>query len=176
MTRNYKIMLPLMLSVVIAHFVTAYFIEETIYTKKLTRRGIMIQLDKRIPIFKTMLVSEVMRTDLISCSPSDKISDVLKVMHDKDLGLLPVLEDSGVKGTISYNELYHFKGENHEKIESLINKNIIVIQNDVNLYETLDRMKQLKTNILLVTENEKVTGFVTRNRIVTSYLEKRSRL
>lgn len=176
MTRNYEIMLPLMLGVVISHFINAFFNQETIYTKKLKRRGILIQLDKRVPIFKSMLVSEIMRTDLISCRPDNTIDEVLDAMHDRDLGLLPVLDEGKVQGTISYNELYHFKGGNHENIESLIKRNEIVTAPDTNLYETLDRMRQLKTNILLVTEDEKVTGFVTRNRIVKSYLKKRERL
>ncbi|MDC7228531.1 MAG: chloride channel protein [Spirochaetales bacterium] len=176
MTRNYEIMLPLMLSVVISHFVTAFFNQETIYTKKLNRRGILIQLDKRIPILKSILVSEIMHTDLISCSPSDSITDVLEIMHEKDLGLLPVIENNKVKGTISYNELYHFEGENHNKIKSLINPNRIVVSPQTTLYETLDRMIELKTNILIVTDNNTIQGFITRNRIITSYINKRGRL
>lgn len=176
MTRNYKIMLPLMLCVVIAHFVNAFFNHETIYTKKLTRRGIMIQLDKRIPIFKSMLVSEIMVSDFIYCSPSDAITKVLEKMHEKDLGLLPVLENGEVKGTISYAELYHFKGPESEKIGNIFKKKNIVVRPDIDLYKALDIMSTLKTAILVVKDGEKSLGFITRNRIITSYLEKRGRL
>jgi CIC family chloride channel protein len=169
-------MLPLMLSVVIAHFVNAFFTQETIYTKKLTRRGIMIQMDKRIPIFKSMLVSEILVSDMLFCSPSDNITEVLKKMHDKNLGLLPVLENGKVMGIISYAELYHFNGPDSEKIEELYNRKNIVVRPDMNLYTALDLMSTLKTAILVVKDEEKTLGFVTRNRIITSYLEKRSRL
>jgi CIC family chloride channel protein len=176
MTRDYKIMLPLMLSVVIAHFVNAFFNQETIYTKKLSRRGIMIQMDKRIPIFKSMLVSEIFVSDFIYCSPSDSITEVLIKMHEKNLGLLPVIEGEQVMGIISYAELYHFKGPDSEKIEELYNRKNIVVRPDINLYTALDLMSNLKTAILVVKDEEKTLGFVTRNRIITSYLEKRSRL
>lgn len=176
MTRNYKIMLPLMLSVVIAHFVNSFFNHETIYTKKLTRRGIMIQLDKRIPILKCTLIAEIMESDFIYCSPIDSITEVLKKMHERDLGLLPVIQDGVVLGIISYNELYHFKGPDSEKIENLFSRKNIVVNPDFDLYKALDLMNNLKTAILVVKEEGKILGFVTRNRIITSYLEKRGQL
>ena len=176
MTRDYRIMLPLMLSVVIAHFVTSYFYQETIYTKKLSRRGILIQLDKRIPIFKSMQVAEIMKADFLSCTPEDTIDAVLEKMHERNYGLLPVLEGGSVLGTIGYPELYNFEGDKDEKISSLINRKGITVAPQTNLYETLDRMEQLDTNILMVVDNDEVLGFVTRKRIITSYLNKRERL
>lgn len=139
--------------------------------------SIMIQLDKRIPIFRSMLVSEVMVSDIIFCTPSDNITEVLKKMHEKDLGLLPVIEDGIVMGIISYAELYHFKGPVSDKIESLYNKKNIVVSPHIDLYKALDLMSNLKTAILAVVKEEnQILGFITRNRIITSYLEKRGRL
>ena len=169
-------MLPLMLSVVIAHFFNEFFNHETIYTKKLTRRGILIQLDKRIPIFKSMVVSDVLTSDFIYCTPQEIITDVLKKMHDKDLSLFPVIEDGEVKGTISYAELYRFKGPDSEKIETLFRRKNISVKPDINLYNTLDLMSSLKTAILVVKDENGILGFITRNRIIKSYLDKRGRL
>lgn len=176
MTRNYEIMLPLMLSVVIAHFIVAYFYRETIYTKKLKRRGIMIQLDKRIPLFKSIHVGDIMKTELIYCVPESRISSVLDKMREKEIGVLPVLAESSVLGTIGYGELFRSKASEDDTIQNMIVKKPITIEREKNLYEALMKMNELKTNILLVVDDEKVSGFVTRNRIITSYLEKRSRL
>ncbi len=176
MTRNYNIMLPLMLSVVVAHFISARFYGETIYTKKLTRRGIMIQLDKKIPIFKTMQVADILRNELLFCSPNQTIEKVLEIMHSKSLGILPVLEDGRLLGTISYEELYKACVEPSETIDGLYTRRNISISAERNLVEALDRMKQLHCSILVAREKGEITGYITRNMIISSYLEKRSAL
>ena len=176
MTRNYEIMLPLMLSVVIAHFFTARIYRETIYTKKLTRRGLKIQMDKRIPIFKTMRVMDIMRTDLIYCSPESKVAEVLERMHAKEIGLLPVLEGETVLGIVGYEELYKACSGEGDTVRDLVTRKEIIIDQESDLYEALQYMKKLRSNILIVTDSGRPVGFVTRNRIISSYLEKRGAL
>jgi len=176
MTRNYEIMLPLMLSVVVAHFITAKFYRETIYTKKLTRRGIRIQLDKRIPIFRTVRVVDIMKTSFASCSPSTRVGEVSELMHEKAIGLLPVMEGQQVVGTISYEELYRSGCRDEESIEQLFTHKDITIDQNSDLYEALNRMKKVRTNLLIVTGPSGAAGFVTRNMIISSYLTKREAL
>jgi CIC family chloride channel protein len=176
MTRNYEIMLPLMLSVVVAHFITAKFYRETIYTKKLTRRGIRIQLDKRIPIFRTVRVVDIMKTSFASCSPSTRVGEVSELMHEKAIGLLPVMEGQQVVGTISYEELYRSGCRDDESIEKLFTHRDITIDQNSDLYEALNRMKKVRTNLLIVTGPSGAAGFVTRNMIISSYLTKREAL
>jgi len=69
MTRNYDIMLPLMLSVVLSNYLVRALYKETIYTKKLTRRGIHIQFDKRISIFKMTPAAVAMNPEIVSVAP-----------------------------------------------------------------------------------------------------------
>jgi chloride channel protein, CIC family len=176
MTRNYEIMLPLMLSVVVAHFTAALVYRETIYTKKLTRRGIMIQLDKRIPIFKTILVGDIMKTGLIYCEPSSTVASILEKMHQKSIGLLPVLEEGRVIGSVGYDQIYHAGLDEGSSIETIVERKPLSVQPGSDLYTALRRMRELKTNILVVVNETGVVGFITHNNIINSYLEKRSRL
>ncbi|WP_319559104.1 chloride channel protein [Marispirochaeta sp.] len=176
MTRNYEIMLPLMLSVVVAHFITAKFYRETIYTKKLTRRGIKIQLDKRIPIFRTVRVGDIMKTDLVSCNPASRVGEVSRVMHENGIGLMPVIHEGQVIGTISYEELFRSGCRKEESIKSLFARKEININLNSDLYEALNRMKKERSNLLVVTDVAAPAGFVTRNMIISSYLVKREGL
>jgi CIC family chloride channel protein len=107
MTRNYEIMLPLMLSVVIATFVTRFFYRESIYTKKLSRKGISIQLDKLVSIFKITSVQEVMDSKLISAKPEMSAADVLSLMVFHNLTSIPVIENNNqCPGTISFRDIF----------------------------------------------------------------------
>ena len=176
MTRNYEIMLPLMLSVVVAHFITAKFYRETIYTKKLTRRGIKIQLDKRIPIFRTVRLGDIMKTSFVSCSPLSRVGEVSRMMHEKAIGLLPVLDGQNVVGTVSYEELFRSGCREEETIEKLFTPKDITVDRNSDLYDALNRMKKERTNLLVVTDSSGAAGFVTRNMIISSYLAKREAL
>ena len=176
MTRNYEIMLPLMLSVVVAHFITAKFYRETIYTKKLTRRGIKIQLDKRIPIFRTVRLGDIMKTSFVSCSPVSRVGEVSRMMHEKAIGLLPVLDGQNVVGTVSYEELFRSGCRKEETIEKLFTPKDITVDRNSDLYDALNRMKKERTNLLVVTDSSGAAGFVTRNMIISSYLAKREAL
>ncbi|WP_319415668.1 chloride channel protein [Marispirochaeta aestuarii] len=176
MTRNYEIMLPLMLSVVVAHFITAKFYRETIYTKKLTRRGIKIQLDKRIPIFRTVRLGDIMKTSFVSCSPLSRVGEVSRMMHEKAIGLLPVLDGQNVVGTVSYEELFRSGCRKEETIEKLFTPKDITVDRNSDLYDALNRMKKERTNLLVVTDSSGAAGFVTRNMIISSYLAKREAL
>lgn len=173
MTRDYAVMLPLLLSAVISFFVAKLLYKETMYTKKLTRRGINIQFDKRIPTFKMLSVQEVMKRDIISCQSTDSVAHVWHEMHKHGLGLLPVIDEEKVVGTIGYVEIHEAQPDHQDPITALINHKDITIPGSSNLYDALQVMKELKTNILIVIEEGKVAGFVTANRIIQKYLEKK---
>lgn len=173
MTRDYAIMLPLMLSAVLSYFTAKILYRETMYTEKLTRRGISIQFDKRIPTLKTLSVGEIMKREIISCTTAQTVARAVQTMHDHKIGLLPVIDDGTVIGTIGYAEIHETKPEEHEPIMRLVRHNPITIPKNANLYEALQVMRSLESNILIVTEEDKAVGFVTANRILRHYLAKK---
>ncbi|MCF6278262.1 MAG: chloride channel protein [Anaerolineales bacterium] len=77
LTGDYKIMLPLMLTVVIATLLAKELLNgESIYTLKLTRKGIRLHQGKDVDVLQGVLVSEVM---------SKKIHTINKDMNLKEL-------------------------------------------------------------------------------------------
>lgn len=172
MTRNYQIMLPLMLGAVLSHFVAKLLYKETMYTKKLTRRGINIQFDKRISTFKMITVGQIMQKDIVSCSSGTSVKDTLDLMHRHNLGVLPVIDGKDVLGTISYKELYNAKPEQAQRIEPLVNKKNITIPVGSDLKDALEVMQDIKGNILIVVDKEDVVGLVTIKRLLYSSMDK----
>jgi len=173
MTRNYQIMLPLMLGAVLSHFVAKLLYKETMYTKKLTRRGINIQFDKRISTFKMITVGQIMQKNIVSCPSSSSVKETLAHMHQHNLGVLPVIDGKDVLGTISYKELCTAKPEQAESIKSLVNKKNITIPIESDLYDALEVMQEIKGNILIVMDKKDVMGLVTIKRLLYSSMDKR---
>lgn len=172
MTRNYAIMLPLLLSGVLSYFISRLLYGETMYTKKLTRRGIHIQFDKRIPMLKAIQVGEITNRSFISCHPDDTVEKVWETMHEHGLGLFPVTDGDQVLGTIGYIELHNAAPSKERTIAPLVHKVNICIPSKANLYDALLVMEACKSNILVVKEQGKIIGFVTLKRIMRNYLDK----
>jgi chloride channel protein, CIC family len=69
-TRDYQMILPLMLAGVIADLVASALLEESLLTEKLARRGLHVRGDYEVDILRTMVVHQVMTTD-VETLPSD---------------------------------------------------------------------------------------------------------
>ncbi|AEV28463.1 chloride channel protein EriC [Sphaerochaeta pleomorpha str. Grapes] len=173
MTRNYEIMLPVMLAAVIAHFIAKLLYSDTMYTKKLTRRGVQIQLDKRISTFKGLSVADILKKGIVSCQPSDTVKDTLSVMYTHELGVLPVIDaEQNVLGTISYKELYKAKAADTDTIGPYVFRHPITIPSKSNLSDALEVMEKGKSDILVVQDGNKNLGIITIKRIVRFTMEK----
>ena len=80
LTGDYKIMLPLMLTVVIATLLAKRLLNgESIYTLKLTRRGIRLRQGKDVDILQGVLVSEVMTKDLHTASQNMNLKELAQI-------------------------------------------------------------------------------------------------
>lgn len=173
MTRNYEIMLPVMLCAVISFFVAHYFSPETMYTKKLTRRGIRIEFDKRISSFTTVDVKSSCKKDFLYCNDKCLINDALDMMKNNNLSILPVINDNDVIGTISYTRLYKSEHEKTQTIKKFVNPRSICVPSDCNNYEALTLMEKCASPILVVKEEGKVIGLVTMRKLISSSFAKR---
>ncbi len=60
LTRDYDAVLPLMLVVVVAHAVALLFMENSIMTEKLARRGLRVHQEYEVDVFQQVTVGEVM--------------------------------------------------------------------------------------------------------------------
>jgi CIC family chloride channel protein len=175
MTRNYEIMLPVMLGAVIAHFVAQLFSTETMYTEKLTRRGIHIEFDKRISSFTTIDVNSVCKSDFISCSIDTFVVDAIELMERNNLAILPVIDsENNVYGTISYKELYKSNFSNIQTIRKFVDNHNIVVPANCNNYDALQLMEKCVTSILVVKDGNKILGLVTMKKLINSSIAKRN--
>ncbi len=57
LTRDYQVILPLMLAAVVADLVAGALMRETLMTEKLTRRGLRVQTEYEVDVLRTTLVA-----------------------------------------------------------------------------------------------------------------------
>lgn len=174
MTRNYEVMLPIMISAVIAHFVAQLISPETMYTEKLSRRGIHIEFDKRTSSFSSIDVKSICKSEFVSCTNKMCVVDVIKIMETNNLSIIPVIDSqNNVYGTISYKEIYKSTFDDNQIISNYIDTHNIVIPENCNIYNALELMEKCKTPILIVKKENEILGIVTMKKLINGALAKR---
>jgi H+/Cl- antiporter ClcA/CBS domain-containing protein len=94
-TRDYQMILPLMLAGVIADLVASALLEESLLTEKLARRGLKVRGDYEVDILRTMLVRQVMTTE-VDTLPSDITMHEARLQFDRgDHNAYPVVDAEG---------------------------------------------------------------------------------
>ena len=93
LTRDYDIILPLMLATVIADIVAGALLRESLMTEKLARRGLRVARDYQADILGTTLVREVMTTEVESLpvgmahNRDDRIASLERALEERHHGV-----------------------------------------------------------------------------------------
>ena len=107
LTGDYRIILPLMLTVVITTIISQQLLKgESIYTLKLSRRGVHLNRGRDVDILEGVMVQEVMTHDFTIISMNDTISH-LSILLNKSYSHGAVVLDEGGKlfGIITVSDL-----------------------------------------------------------------------
>ena len=174
MTRNYDIMLPLMISVVLTNYMVRSIYKETIYTKKLSRRGINIQSDKLISIFRMIPAISIANPEIISVHSSTSAKEALQLASIHHIGTLPVIDEGEVLGLLPCAALFSVHPD--EPIKEYFLKKDLTFPPNADCMEALQKMDEVDSNLLLVKEGESLKGLITKRAIMHEYFTRKRML
>ncbi len=107
LTGDYKIILPLMLTVIIATLLSNRLLNgESIYSLKLSRRGVKIQHGKDVDILQSVLIEEVIERQVYTISKNmtlKELADELAHYHHNGFGVLD--EKGKLFGIVTFSDL-----------------------------------------------------------------------
>jgi CIC family chloride channel protein len=106
LTGDYQIVLPLMVTVVIATATASLLSRDSIYTLKLRRRGIDILQGRQANLMEVLTVTEAMRLLPTPVNASATISEVIDRLAAERLDALPVTDPDGTyRGAITSRQV-----------------------------------------------------------------------
>ncbi|MBZ0264055.1 chloride channel protein [bacterium] len=107
LTGSYEVILPLMLSSILAVIVAQKLLPESIYTIKLKEKGIQLWRGKEVNVLKSIIVGDVMRSDAHTISHSMRLKPLLDEVSRATLhSTMFVVDDKGqLEGYISFHEI-----------------------------------------------------------------------
>lgn len=178
MTGDYKLILPLMLCSILASFVASVIKRDSIYTMKLTRRGVDISKGMEVSIMQATKVRGVMNLDMVKLNESTGFSELLQKVINTNESFYYVVDDDGrYHGSFNIHDL---KAVLNEKSLAglVVAKDLISIsaspsiEVDATLAQCMRKFGIYDTEELPVVDNDiskKLIGRVGRRDIINIY-------
>ena len=178
MTRDYNIVVPLVVSVAIALGVRRMLISETIYTSKLVLRGKHIPKERHSNMFMVHPAHEVMDRQPIfldaamrvseavaSMTPKPEVASIVVVAGDRIVGVLPDIDHmfaiAEERGT--------------ETLADIVDEDFVVVVDNTTLFDVIKRMHRRNARSAVVVQpcrglprQSDVRGVITKSHISDS--------
>lgn len=144
MTRDYSIMLPLMMAVAVSTVVAQLIRRDTIYTLKLRRRGVEIEEGREAALLQTITVGQAMARNFDVVSADTSVAELLEgVSADGQPRAFPVLDhDRKLVGILTPSDIERVldKDISALTVQDIAAKNPVTIFPDQTLEEAVRRL------------------------------------
>ena len=179
MTATYEIILPLMLSCVVADAVCYVLSEHSFYTSKLAKRGINVDLGAGQDLMRMIKVKEAMSSDVMTIKPHEPLEVALQIIEDTGhMGLPVVNEEEELYGIITWSDIHEavVKHERHLTVQDYCTTDLITVTPEDTLTQALDSLGYKEISHLPVVRKEndrKIIGIITKGDLIKAYNKRR---
>jgi len=177
LTNDYKIILPLMISCIIATVLAMKIQKGSIYTMKLLRRGLNIHKGQSIDVMKDLKIETVMKTDFTTVPVNAPLMDVVAHFIEQPTNALFVTDDNNhLCGIITLDEIRPVMTDTQSLRELLIAKDLMIEQGFPTFTpddSLADVMKHLGSNTydVPVLRDGKIVGSIWPENVIALYNE-----
>lgn len=161
LTRDYQIILPLMLATVIADLVFSALSDDSIMTEKLTRRGLRIGRHYGVDPMATTRVDAIMTTDVVTL-PSDL---TIGQAHERFLagrhGAYPVLRADEMIGIVARRDVLGEDLDPASALLTVVTTEVIGVKPDDHALDVLHLMVDEHIEHVPVLDDSRLVGICT---------------
>lgn len=177
MTGDYKIILPLMLSCIVGAIASGQLLTDSIYTLKLSRRGIDLKEGKEVNILKSIHVNDVMIRNVETIPEGCTMEAMADIIAKSKFNSFPVL-DAGNKlaGIVSFNDYSEAIFDEDLKhllvAKDLATPDVVTVSAKDNLYTALEKISRKDFATLPVVSGRdpgRLIGIISRRDIIRAY-------
>lgn len=178
MTRQYEIVMPMIVAVALSVGVRRLLSAENIYTLKLFRRGHVIPKALHANMFLVRRAKEVMDTDVV-LAPAEMSFNALLSQPDNDgqIRYVAVTENNHILGVLRINTaLRHASEGAHSSValREIVSHNFTIVREDDIVFDVIRRIWNKKAVMALVVRGrgvprpENITGVITKEHVADS--------
>jgi CIC family chloride channel protein len=174
LTNDYKIILPLMLSCIIASFMTVGVHKESIYTMKLKRRGIMFREGREVNILKSFSVKDFVSHDYQLFINTERVGKIIdQAIGSKHHSFQIVDAENNYIGCFALNQLKNLLEEKDIVDSFVIAQDLAVTDIKLDFEDNLEKAMKIfgRTDAaeVAVLQQRKFAGVVKRKDVIEAY-------
>ncbi|KXH69918.1 MAG: hypothetical protein AM326_04810 [Candidatus Thorarchaeota archaeon SMTZ-45] len=174
MTRDYSMILPLMIAVSTSFLIASSVEEESIYTLKLSRRGVKIRRGFYIGALKEAKAAHVMTENPTVLNPEMSRSEVLRIVDETQHTKFPVVSDDGVVvGTLITEDLFCEQDDECElRVKDVMRTDFLHISPESSMDSVLHTMLERDEGHAVVVDPRipnMMLGFITKADVLKAY-------
>ena len=115
-----------------------------------------------------MKVKDIMTANVATCSPDSSLTEIAKMMRDKDCGAIPVVDSGKLQGIITDRDIVVrciAEGKNlmDQSARSCMTTNVASIKESATLSEVTTLMEKEQIRRVVVTDDDdRITGIVAQ--------------
>jgi CIC family chloride channel protein len=167
LTHDFDVVLPLMLATVLSSSVFSILSPETIYTEKLSRRGIRIGNELVPDSLRTTPVADVMSRTVASVAPDATLGEVAARIRRGEHGAFPVVDADGhCLGIVDRRDLLTEDRDDDVPVSDVLSPDVVTIEPDASLLEVMRLMADEDVTHIPVVDHGVMVGICTRADVV----------
>ena len=175
MTNGYELIVPLMLTSTISFVTIKTFDPHSIFTKRLAERGELLTHHKDQAVLTLLSIRDLIDKDLLAIHPDANLGDLTEVIAKSKRNLFPVVDDEKTfLGMVILDDVRKdmFKSNryltpiSHYLIQPPGNE---IVSLDDSMEAVMEKFNRSGNYNLVVVENGKYLGFVSRANIFNAY-------
>jgi len=173
MTRDYRIILPLMFAVVISFLISRYIESDSVYMLGLARKGIRIERGRDLEVLERITVDEVMTQAPPFIRKEMTIRESIDYMTRQRIHGVPVLTEEGeLYGIVTLHDIRDSDFDGEEKVGNVCARDLMVTFPDETIGAALRRLsvRDIGRMPVVARENPKLLlGLLRRSDAIRAY-------
>ena len=171
---GYGLFLPLMIVSSSAFSISYHFDKESIYTKKLAKKGELLTHNKDQSAFVLINLVDLIKTDYETLGDNSLLKDALRFVANSSKDIFPVLNsDKNLLGVIRLDEIrevmFNKEKYNNSIFDYMLPVDEFIVEND-SVLNVVSKFEKTKVDFLPVLDrNNKYLGFINRIELLVEY-------
>lgn len=177
MTGDYRIILPVMLACISSSLIATLLDPESIFTRKLARKGINIRGGRDQDVLKSITMEQIMDREFTSINHRTRYPEVLRIINNNNQLYYPVTDDDGeMVGILSFTDIRdHILSPEMAKLiiaKDLAVPGVVRLRSDMSMHDAFDvfyRLDKEQLPVVSTEDSNKVVGLVSRRELLNYY-------
>jgi chloride channel protein, CIC family len=168
LTRDYQVIVPLMLAAVVADLIAAALMRESLMTEKLARRGLRVRTEYEVDVLRTALVAEVMSHEVETLPDDATVGEARRRLQAGRHGAYPLVGAGGrCTGIVARGDLLRRAAADGEPVTAVASRDVVSVAPDDTLFRALQLLLEEEVEHLpVLAKDGGLVGICTRTDVL----------